>query len=266
MYSYGNASTHVGGRDGVPLPKVAAAPTGFVGWTACHCGLKHRPGVYHLCIDLGTPEPIVAPKPAAKKPAVKRQPKKTSPRKGKGSGFGGGVGNNGGKVVSRIEEVIRRYEDGETTTAIAEDIGVTRKAIVHALKTRGVPIRPAAYSQVGQARLSLRALTAEQVAEMVRRYQAGESATGLAKDFGVAIDTAIKALRREGVAIRGAGSARAFSPADDVELGKLYSAGASLADLAAKYDVGTGPVTRAIKRAGVPIRKPGIRRRTGEAA
>lgn len=263
MYSYGNASTHVGGRDGVPLPKVAAAPTGFVGWTICHCGLKHRPGVYHLCIDLEAPEPVMPKpkkKPTPQKPAAKREPRKAAPKKN-----GGGVPNRG-KVVARIEEVIRRYEDGETSTDIAADIGVTRKAIIHALNTRGIPIRPATYNQKGQARLNMRVLSSEQVAEMATRYQAGESATRLGKEFGVSLSTAITSLRREGVAIRGAGSARAFSPADDVEVGRLYSAGASLADLAAKYGVGTGPVTRAVKRAGVTLRRPGTRRRTREAA
>ena len=261
MYSYGNASTHVGGIEGVPVPKVAAAPTGFVGWTVCHCGLKHRPGAWHLCIDLGTPEPKPAPVKPKKKAATKRPTKKVAPGRGKGSGFGGGPGNHGGKVVSRIEEVIRRYEDGESTTAIAADIGVGRKSVVYALKTRGVPIRPAAYGQRGQARPSIRVLSDEQVAQLVERYQAGESATALRREFGIALSTAITALRREGVAIRDAGSTPAFTPADDVEIGKLYAAGASLADLAAKYGTGTGPVVRAVKRAGVTIRRPGVQRR-----
>ena len=266
MYSYGNASTHVGGIEGVPVPKVAAAPTGFVGWTVCHCGLKHRPGAWHLCIDLGTPEPKPAPVKPKKKAATKRPTKKVAPGRGKGSGFGGGPGNHGGKVVSRIEEVIRRYEGGESTTEIAKDIGVGRKAIVYALKTRGVPIRPAADGQRGKARPGLRVLSDEQVAQLVERYQAGESATQLRKAFGVALSTTITTLRREGVAIRDAGSACAFTPAEDAEIGKLYAAGASLADLAAKYGTGTGPVVRAVKRAGVTVRRRGVRGQSGAAA
>lgn len=268
MRTYGNANTSVGAREGVPVPTKPYAKAPRPAWVDCKCGLRHRPGAFHICIDLGADEPVVVPKPkpAPKKATVKRKPKKEAPGKGRGSGFSGGRGNNGGKVVSRIEEVIRRYEDGETTTSIAEDIGVHRKSILYALRTRGVPIRPASSGQVGQARPSMRALSEEQVAELVRRYGAGEGATVLGKAFGVSHSTVLSALRREGVAIQEAGQPRALSTADDTEIGKLYAAGASLADLGAKYGVSQGAVQRALKRVGVAVRGPGIRPRGKKAA
>lgn len=255
---------YVGARDGIPVPTKPYERAGRAEWVVC-CGLRHRPGSFHLHLEPTVESVVDAPAPEPKpKPATqKRQPKKSSSKR---QGYGGGPGNNSGKVVSRIEEVIRRYEAGETTTAIAADIGVHRKSVVYALKTRGVPIRPASFSQIGQERPGMRTLSAEQVAEAVRRYSAGEGATVLGKAFGVSPGTVLSALRREGVAIQAAGQARALSPADDAEIGKLYTAGASLADLGAKYSVSSGAVQRALKRIGVAVRGPGIRPRQKKAA
>lgn len=224
MYSYGTASTHIGGREGVPVPKVAAAATGFAGWTVCHCGLKHRPGAYHLCIDLGTPEPIVAPKPkkaapkkkaisspkppAARKTgecacgkAISREATFCQPCEGKRRKEAGILPKYVGPIGARIEEVARRYEAGEAVQQIANDIGVTQSGVRIALKRHGVTMRPPVRSGTEGKRV----LTAEQHVEAARLYESGLSLDAVALHFKVSQHAIINALGRLGVQRRSRG-------------------------------------------------------------
>lgn len=242
MYSYGNASTHVGGIEGVPVPKVAAAPTGFIGWTVCHCGLKHRPGAYHLCIDLGTPEPkpvvVAKPKPKKKRTRVAGEPKpkrakapaplcvddcgaeaskagvqcrrcynasraaNRRPRVKVGAGTGGGRGNKGGTVRDRLPELAERYLAGESIPSLAAELDVTPNGIRLGLKRYGVTIRSSGEAQRGAVRLDKRALTDEQATEIGRLYVAGASQQELADRFTVGHTTIRNTLRRLGIPSR----------------------------------------------------------------
>ena len=226
MYSYGNASTYVGGIEGVPVPKVAAAPTGFIGWTVCHCGLKHRPGAYHLCIDLGTPEPVVVLKPkktapkktkATRKPRVARksatcacgkpiskEAKSCRPCEGRRRKEAGTIPQYVGPIGARIEEVVRRYEGGEAVQQIANDLGVTPGGVRIALKRRGVTMRP----PVRLGTEGKRILTDEQHAEAARLYQTGLSLDAVGVHFGISQHAVINALSRLGVQRRPRGGAR----------------------------------------------------------
>lgn len=227
MYSYGNASTHVGGRESVPLSRVAAAPTGFIGWTVCHCGLKHRPGAYHLCIDLAAPEPIVPPKPkkaapkkkakAIPKPRAARQANKCAcgttiskeaalcrPCEGKRRKEAGTIPKYVGPIGARIKEVVRRYKDGETVQQLANDLGVTPSGMRIALRREGVTLRPP--TRLGTE--GKRVLTAEQHIEAARLYQSGMSLDAVGVHFGISQHAVINALRRLGVERRPRGGSR----------------------------------------------------------
>lgn len=238
MYSYGNASTHVGGRDGVPLPKVAAAPTGFVGWTVCHCGLKHRPGVYHLCIDLEAPAPVTvappkpkkaaAPKPKAqvRRPASARPPRKPNDCADCGRPVSKAAtrcitcaGNlrsltprtSTGPIVSRIQEVQRRYLAGESIQSLADDLGVGGSGVRAALRRAGVTLRSQGESQRG--RRGRRGLTDEQAAEAARMYvDRGMTMDAIGEHFGIGQHGVRNTLQRLGVERRrrgGPGNRRA---------------------------------------------------------
>ena len=227
MYSYGTASTHIGGREGVPVPKVAAAATGFIGWTVCHCGLKHRPGAYHLCIDLGTPEPVVVlkpkkptPKKKAKAPRKPRAARQTNhcpcgttisrdatscrPCEGKRRKEEGTIPKYVGPIGARIEEVVRRYEAGETVQQLANDLRVTPSGMRIALRREGVTLRPP--TRLGTE--GKRALTAEQHTEAARLYESGLSLDAVGVHFGISQHAVINALRRLGVQRRPRGGSR----------------------------------------------------------
>lgn len=53
---------YIGAREGVPVPTKPYARAGKATWVVCGCGHKGRPGAFHVCIDLETPEPELPPK------------------------------------------------------------------------------------------------------------------------------------------------------------------------------------------------------------
>lgn len=64
---------YVSARDGIPVPTKPYERAGRAEWVVCGCGHKGRPGAFHICVDLGTDEPVAAPK---KKAAKKAKPRK----------------------------------------------------------------------------------------------------------------------------------------------------------------------------------------------
>jgi Homeodomain-like domain len=82
---------------------------------------------------------------------------------------------------------------------------------------------------------------------------AGGLVKPLAEQFGVHRLTVSTILQREGVTLR----PRGIHPDDLSDVIRLYRDGWPLARLAAKCDVSPSTVTNTLRRAGVPIRRPG---------
>jgi lambda repressor-like predicted transcriptional regulator len=74
----------------------------------------------------------------------------------------------------------------------------------------------------------------------------------LAVEFGIHRDTVHNVLTREGALRR-----RGIHPDDLSEVIRLYQDGWALARLAVKFNVSPSAVANALRRAGVPIRRPG---------
>jgi hypothetical protein len=74
----------------------------------------------------------------------------------------------------------------------------------------------------------------------------------LAAEFGIHRDTVHDILERQGVL-----RPRGLQPYELLEAIRLYEDGRSLARLAAEFDVSPGTVNRALRQAGVQIRRPG---------
>lgn len=88
-----------------------------------------------------------------------------------------------------MREAARRYEAKETLKVIARDLGVSRQRLASRLRSHGVKIRREAPS-------------AEQVGEMRRRYQQGESPATVGAKVGFDAGTVRNHLLAAGVSLR----------------------------------------------------------------
>lgn len=220
---------YVSAREGVPVPTKPYERAGRAEWVACKCGLKHRPGAFHICIDLSADEPIVAPKPKPEKkaPKPKATPKPRAARKtgkcacgasisreatscrsceGKRRKAAGTLPRYVGPIDARIKEVARRYLAGETMQQLADDLGVTSSGVRNALRRHGVPLRKPGEDRRGTE--GKRALTDGQTAEAGRLYESGLSMDAVAVRFGISQHAVSNALRRLGVQTRPRGGDR----------------------------------------------------------
>lgn len=101
-------------------------------------------------------------------------------------------------------------------------------------------------------------LSEEQAAEVVRLYQAGETATELGKRFGIERSTVSRHITRAGITLR------STARSDDARCqgARLYTEGLTVQEVADKLGIIFSATYRALKREGVEMR-PAARRRRG---
>lgn len=104
--------------------------------------------------------------------------------------------------------------------------------------------------------LSLR-LSPETVAEIVRRYEEGESARSLAETHGVAASALVRLLRENNVVVK----KRKVTDAEARRMAKEYEAGATVREIEAKYALSHGAVLRALHSTQVTMRAKAPRKR-----
>lgn len=92
-----------------------------------------------------------------------------------------------------LDEVVQRYEAGEFSTAIAERYGITGVTVIKHLRKRGVTIRKRGHGIDGPR---TRKFTAAEGRELLRRYNAGEGTSALAREFGTKRHTLLRTLQR----------------------------------------------------------------------
>lgn len=126
---------------------------------------------------------------------------------------------------------------------------------LRALAVRHEPREPTQVPAEYQVHRLSERLGTEQIAEIVRRYEAGESATKLAKEYGIAPSALLRLLRERNVVVR----RTKLSAEQDETLGREYAAGATMAELEQKYRLSHNTVHRALRRVGVEMRAIGRR-------
>jgi hypothetical protein len=102
---------------------------------------------------------------------------------------------------------------------------------------------------------SKRFLSAQDIADIVTWYQAGETTQQVGTRYGISKTRVATLLRQEGITIRRQGlTNEQVSEATD-----FYAAGESLAWIGARYDVSHTTVAAAFRRQGVQVRvRPGF--------
>lgn len=141
------------------------------------------------------------------------------------------------RIQTDNEEIIRRYEAGESCVVIAEAFNISDRTVLNRLQEAGVPC--------GHVVLD--------TAEIVRRYKAGETTAQIGQSLGVSANTILNRLRDAGVAMR-RGSRRKYN---DDEVCRLYRDGMLVADIQEKTGVhNTATFYEILKRNNVPTRRP----------
>ena len=114
--------------------------------------------------------------------------------------------------------------------------------------------RPPLSHQDGPKPRSKRFLTAQDITDIVHRYEAGETTHKIGNRYGISKSRVAAISREHGITIRRQGL-------DDKQISEaatLYAAGRSLAWLGGRYGVSHTTVAAALRRQGVQLRpRPG---------
>lgn len=102
-----------------------------------------------------------------------------------------------------VDDLVGRYEGGETLRSIADDHGCSIATIRRRLVKRGVPIRGPGALDHGTVGTGGNPVVRIDVDDMVRRYKAGASVKKLADDLGVSRSAVSRRLKQRGVDVRG---------------------------------------------------------------
>ena len=102
-----------------------------------------------------------------------------------------------------------------------------------------------------------RKLSSQQVTELVKAYQEGQTVYALADQFGIHRTTVSAHLHRRGVSLRRPG----LAPDDIVLAERLYAEGWSLARIGNRLDADAHTVRRVLKAGGVRMRDTHARER-----
>jgi uncharacterized protein (DUF433 family) len=94
-------------------------------------------------------------------------------------------------------------------------------------------------------------------AEVAAAYRAGATVEALAGQYGVSLSTVCRALDRAGQPRRQQGRRESGVPGSEAEIVAAYRAGATIAEIAKRFECSTKPVRDALVRAGVERRGPG---------
>jgi len=113
------------------------------------------------------------------------------------------------------------------------------------------PTRPPLSRRDAPKPRSKRFLTAEDVTDIVDRYESGETTQEIGKRYGISKTRVADVLSEQGVAIRRQG----LSDVQVIEAATLYTAGKSLAWLGADYGVSHTTVATAFRRQGLQLRR-----------
>ena len=88
-----------------------------------------------------------------------------------------------------IDDIVRKYESGDTTQRIGSEYGISKTRVATVLREQGTIIRR-------------QGLTDEQLTEAATLYTAGKSLAWIGARYDVAHTTVATALRRQGIQLR----------------------------------------------------------------
>lgn len=139
----------------------------------------------------------------------------------------------------QIADIVSRYEAGEGATKIGASYECGKGVVQRVLKDQGVY----------EGRKRLRAFTDDQEREVIRRYEAGESARSIGLSFGRSQKPVENVLKSHGL-YRDRGF-EAFTPKQEADMVARYGAGETAESLRRSYGCSRGPIVTVLRRQGV---------------
>ena len=146
----------------------------------------------------------------------------------------------------QVASIVAEYKRGHSQKTVGKNHGLTSVAIRKILVDNGVTIRTKWFRQDFTAFL------------WVEAYEAGASATHLARESGVSVDAVLLRLKDAGVTLR-----HQRSKVEDYPVERWvedYEAGKSARHIAREYGVSARMVNRHLRAASVTIRPQGARK------
>lgn len=160
-----------------------------------------------------------------------------------------------GSLEHRRVRVDHRYHE-TNLVHLKEVLSNFTRATQHLIDARELPLRRPV-EQVSEPGVRVlrqpnRKLTPIEIDELVRRYQAGSTMSGLAKEYGMHFQTVRAHLRRGEVSLRSEQPALTQKQIDEAVA--LYAQGWSTYLLGERYRVDRSTVGQALRRSGVAMR------------
>lgn len=149
------------------------------------------------------------------------------------------------------QSAIDIYRDGGSLEDAANEIGCNPVTVSKWLEERGIEKRAPGSGYDNYK------YTEEERKRIVEMYDNGRTYREIQGEIGCSSSTIRRAIKDSDVELKGRGTSPKFSPDEEQEILREYEAGATLADLAEKYDSNRVTISEVIKRQGGETRGRG---------
>ncbi|MFW6041209.1 MAG: helix-turn-helix domain-containing protein [Thermoplasmatota archaeon] len=146
------------------------------------------------------------------------------------------------------EEIVERYQQGESGTSIAKDYGVHYSKIYNLLDEIGVKKRSPG---VGGKK---RKINEKQRKEICRKYKEGRTGPSLAEEYDISTFSVYNILNKRGVETRDISDIMVHA-LDKEELCRKYEEGMSTRELAKEYNIDKSTAYKILKRRSLKNKK-----------
>ncbi|MFD8839753.1 helix-turn-helix domain-containing protein [Streptomyces griseofuscus] len=157
------------------------------------------------------------------------------------------------------EEVVTRYQAGESLAALAESYGTSTGTVRNLLKEQDVPLRSRAwkFGKDGTGGYRGGVMDSLPVSEIISEYRDGATLAKLAKDHEVSVTTIVTLLdsrgepRRSSRQVPWKGRSRVLTTEQEAEVVRRYQEGQAQRKIARDFKVSYGAVLGVLRRHGL---------------
>jgi hypothetical protein len=142
----------------------------------------------------------------------------------------------------KLDEAIKLYEEGKSSTDIAKSTGISATVILRTIKNRGIPIK---------TQLDYLGLSPVDKNKAIEMYASGLSSIEISKKLGVVKQTILNWVSSSGLQIRTNAESHGITEDKINQAIELYKTGISLKEVGKNIGVDATTVHRWVKEAGI---------------